>query len=95
MLVIGIKLKEVTKFTLTGNIIYTNSMKCKRVTRAMLASKLYTIITKVDMLIALLSIINIITNKLEIKQLPIVVYINSLSLYKYIIKLDIKQKRNV
>ena len=60
----------------------------------MLASKLYAIIIKVNILIALSSIINIITNKLEIKQLLIIIYIDSFSLYKYIIKLGIiKEKR--
>ena len=60
----------------------------------MLVSELYIIIAGVDILIALSSIINMIINKLEIKQLLIVICINSLSLYKYIIKLSItKEKR--
>jgi len=67
VLIIDTKSKKITKFTLIGNIIYTNSTKCKRITYVMLASELYAIITKADMLIALSSIINIITNKLGIK----------------------------
>jgi len=61
----------------------------------MLALKLYVIIIKINMLITLLSIINIIINKLEIKQLLIVVYTNFLSLYKYIIKFDITKKKRL
>ena len=67
MLIIGIKLEGVAEFTLIGNIIHISSTKCKRVTRVVLALKLYVIIAEIDMLIALLSIINIITNKLGIK----------------------------
>ena len=47
------------------------------------------------MLIALLSIINIITNKFGIKQLPIVVCIDFLLLYKCIIKFDIIKKKRL
>ena len=42
----------------------------------MLALKLYIIIIGINILIALSSIINIIINKFEIKQLLIVVYID-------------------
>jgi len=59
----------------------------------MLASELYAIIAKVNILIALLSIINIIINKFRIKQLPTIVCIDSFLLYKYIIKLDITKKK--
>ena len=59
----------------------------------MLTLKLYAIIIGIDMLIALLSIINMIINKLGIKQLLTIVYIDFLSLYKYIIKLNITKKR--
>jgi len=47
------------------------------------------------MLIALLSIINIIINKLKIKQLLTIVYINSFSLYKCIIKFGIIKKKRL
>ena len=94
MLVIGIELKGIAKFTLIRNIIYISLTKCKRVICVMLTLKLYAIIIGIDMLIALLSIINMIINKLGIKQLLTIVYIDFLSLYKYIIKLNIiKEKR--
>ena len=67
MLIISIKLKGVAEFTLIGNIIYISLTKCKKVTCVMLALKLYVIIIKIDILIALLSIINIIINKFGIK----------------------------
>ena len=92
MLIISIKSKEIAKLTLIKNIIYTSLIKCKKVTYAILALKLYAMVARVDMLITLSSIINKITNKLEIKQLLTIIYTKSLSLYKYIIKLDITKK---
>ena len=67
MLIIGIKLEEIAEFILIGNIIYINLTKCKRVTYVMFALELYVIIIRVDILIMLLSIIDIIINKFEIK----------------------------
>ena len=93
MLVIGIELEGVVEFTLIGNIIYTSLTKCKKVTCAMLALELYVMIVGVDILIALLSIINIITDKFGIKQLLIVICIDFFSFYKCIIKLNIIKKK--
>ena len=61
----------------------------------MLALELYIMITRVDILITLLSIINIITNKFGIKQLLIVIYIDSLLLYKCIVKLNTTKKKRL
>ena len=93
ILVISTKSGDNTEFTLTRNIIYTSLIKCKRVTYTMLTSKLYIIIARVNMLITLSSTINIIINKLGIKQLLIIIYINFLLLYKYIIKLNITKNK--
>ena len=76
MLIISIESGGDAKFTLIKNIIHTNLTKCKKVTYVMLALKLYIIIIGINILIALSSIINIIINKFEIKQLLIVVYID-------------------
>ena len=94
MLVISIESEGIAEFTLTRNIIHISSMKCKKVTCAMLALKLYAIIARINILIALSNIINMITNKLKIRQLLIIICINSFLLYKCIIKLGtIKEKR--
>ena len=77
------------------NIIHTSSTKCKKVIRAILALKLYIIIIGINILIALSSIINIIINKFEIKQLLIVVYIDFFLLYKCIIKLGIIKEKHL
>ena len=93
MLIISTKSKKYIKFTLTRNIIYISLIKCKRVTYTMLALELHAIVKKVDILIALLSTINIIINKLRVKQLLIIICTDFFLLYKYIIKLStIKEK---
>ena len=92
MLIIGTKLEGVAEFILTGNIIYISLTKCKKITYAMLALELYAIVAEIDILITLLSIINMIINKLRIKQLLTIICIDSFSLYKCIIKLDIIKK---
>ena len=95
MLIISIKLEEIAKFILTGNIIHTSSTKCKKVIHIILALKLYAIVIRIDILITLLSIINIIINKFKIKQLLTIIYINSFLLYKCIIKLNITKKKRL
>ncbi len=93
VLIIGTKSKGITEFTLIGNIIHTNLIKCKKVIYAMLTLELYVIIARIDILIMLSSIINIIINKLKIKQLLTVIYIDSFSLYECIVKLGITKKK--
>ena len=66
-----------------ANIVYWSSTKCKRVTRSVLASKLYTISNGFDIAVVV---------KATIKQilkidLLLTIYTNSKSLYNYIIKL--------
>jgi hypothetical protein len=58
-------------------------MKCKRVTRSVLASKLYGIAYSFNMSGLVKSIIN---KALEI-EVPLVIYIDSKSLYKCLVKL--------
>ena len=82
------------QFTLTSNIIYINLIKCKRVTRVVLALELYIIVVSINILISLSITINIVTNKLGISRLSTIIYTDSLSLYKCIIKLNTtKEKR--
>jgi hypothetical protein len=60
----------------------------------MLSPPQYAIIVRVNILISIATIINIVTAKLSLSSLPTIVYIDSLSLYEYIIKLGTtKEKR--
>ena len=69
-------------------------MKCKRVTRAVLASELYSIVAGVDAAISFSTTFALICRQLEIDNFPVVLYIDSFSLYKCLVKLStIKEKR--
>jgi len=65
------------------NIVYWSSIKCKRVTRLVLASKLYAIAYRFDYGAVLKSIIE----KILQVELPLILYTDSKSLYKYLVKL--------
>ncbi|KAF1972351.1 hypothetical protein BU23DRAFT_580957 [Bimuria novae-zelandiae CBS 107.79] len=66
-------------FTIYGNIIHYSLTKCKRVTRSVLASKIYSII---------------ITERLGLPVVPLVICTDSYSLYECLIKLGTtKEKR--
>ncbi|KAK6579970.1 hypothetical protein PZA11_007678 [Diplocarpon coronariae] len=69
-------------------------MKYKRIIRAILAFELYAIVAGINILVSIAIIIDIVIAKLSLPCLPTIIYIDSLSLYKYIIKLGtIKEKR--
>jgi hypothetical protein len=94
IVVIGTESEGNAEFTLSGNIIHSSSTKCKRVTRAVLASELYAMVAGVDMLISLGGTVNMVTDKLGLPRLPTVVCTDSLSLYECIVKLGTtKEKR--
>ena len=81
-------------FQLRGNIVTWSSTKCKRVTRAVLASELYAMASGIDMAIALSTTLRMVTKQLGIPPIPIVVCTDSLSLYECLIKLGTtKEKR--
>ena len=43
MIVLSNEITHDTSFTIRGNIIYWSTLKCKRITRSVLASKIYAI----------------------------------------------------
>jgi hypothetical protein len=94
IIVFGNEKKDNESFELSGNVVYWSSIKCKRVTRSVLASEVYGMANGVDMAIAIESTLNTITKRLEFSSVPIVVYTNSFSLYEYLVKLGTtKEKR--
>ena len=81
-------------FQLTGNIITYSSTKSKRVTRSALASELYSMVQGVDIAYAIGTTLNMITSRLGLLKIPIVVCIDSFSLYECLVKLGTtKEKR--
>ncbi|CAL3969122.1 unnamed protein product [Diplocarpon coronariae] len=94
IIVLAIKEEGELQFTLKGNILYYSSIKYKRVTRAVLAFELYAIVAGINMLVSIAITIDMVIAKLSLPRLPTIIYTDSLSLYKYIVKLGtIKEKR--
>ncbi|KAF1973064.1 hypothetical protein BU23DRAFT_580579 [Bimuria novae-zelandiae CBS 107.79] len=69
-------------FTIYGNIIHYSLTKCKRVTRSVLASKIYGMVNGFDI------------ERLSLPAVPLVIYTDSYSLYECLVKLGTtKEKR--
>ncbi|KAM4063623.1 hypothetical protein HRG_014061 [Hirsutella rhossiliensis] len=65
----------------------TNSTKCKRVTRSVLASEIYGLASGFDLAYVVAGTINQITSRLGLPQIPLVVCTDSYSLYECLVKL--------
>ena len=76
-------------------MISYSSTKCKRVTRIVLASELYSIVTGVDTAISLSTTFARICQQLGITNFPVVVYTDSFSLYECLVKLGTTKKKRL
>jgi hypothetical protein len=86
---------ENESFTVTENIVHQSFSKCKRITRNMLASEVYAIAHKINITIAIGTMITKIANRLGIARISIIICTNFLSFYKCLMKLEtIKKKTN-
>jgi hypothetical protein len=62
--------------------------------RSVLASEIYRMVNRVDMAIAIRTTLKMITGRLELPVIPMIVYTDSYSLYKCLVKLGTtKEKR--
>ncbi|KAI0996915.1 hypothetical protein K3495_g11268 [Podosphaera aphanis] len=85
---------EKDEFKICGNILHWSSIKCRRVTRSVLASELYAMVHGTDIAIAISTTLKMITTKLQIEEIPIVLCTDSFSLYECMVKLGTtKEKR--
>ena len=74
------------------NILYWSLIKCKQVTRSVLASKLYVLAHGFN----IAAIIRLIIQKiLQSEQLPLVLYTDSKSLYNCLVKLGTTQEKRL
>ncbi|RDW58864.1 hypothetical protein BP6252_13340 [Coleophoma cylindrospora] len=81
-------------FEIKGNLIHWSSTKSKRVTRSVLASEIYGMVSGVDMAVVMSSTIRMITEQLKLPTVPIIVCTDSYSLYECLVKLGTtKEKR--
>jgi hypothetical protein len=78
--------KETFKFD--GNIVHWSSVKCKRVTRSVLASELYAMVHGFDIGIAIKTTLDKILCQLAISwPVPLILCIDLRSLYDCLVKL--------
>lgn len=83
-----------SSFELVGNTLHWSSVKCKRVTRAVLASELYAMVLGADMAISVSGTLNMIATQLGVGPIPVVICTDSFSLYECMVKLGTtKEKR--
>jgi hypothetical protein len=81
-------------FTICGNVIYYSSTKRKRVTQSVLALEIYGIVNSFNISIAIVTTLQIITERLRLPAIPLVICTDLYSLYKCLIKLrTTKEKR--
>jgi hypothetical protein len=76
----------------SANILHWSSIKCKRVTRSVLASELYRLAHGFDIGAIIKSTIQRI---LQLEQLPLVLYTDSKSLYDCLVKLGTTQEKRL
>ena len=95
VVVLGNEVLTNGNFNLKGNILHWSSIKCKRVTRAVLASELYGMVAGIDMAISLSTTLRCITEQLGIGAIPTVVCTDSYSLYECMVKLGTTQEKRL
>lgn len=94
VIVLGNEQPSDGRFKLVGNILHWSSTKCKRVTRAILASELYAMVAGLDMAISISTTLNRIMKQLGFNDIPVVICTDSFSLYECMVKLGTtKEKR--
>lgn len=82
-------------FEICGNIIHWSSTKCKRVTRSVLASELYGMMTGFDSGMALSTTLNQIMTCLEMPRIPVVICTDSRSLYDCLVRLGTTDEKRL
>ena len=87
------KIKGTDKFIIKGNLIYYSSTKSKRVTRSILASKIYGMVGGVNIAITINITIKIITRQLGFLYTLIIIYTNLYLLYKCLVKLGTTKEK--
>ena len=87
--------KPDSTFDIRGNVIHWSSTKCKRVTRSVLASETYGMVSGVDIAIAILTTLKMITERLGLPPIPLIVCTDSYSLYECLVKLGTTNEKRL
>jgi hypothetical protein len=83
------------RFIIKGNLIHYSSTKCKRVTRSVLASEIYSMVGGVNMAVAVNTTIKMIMDQLGFSHPTIIVCTDSYSLYKCLVKLSTTKEKHL
>jgi hypothetical protein len=89
------KFKGENEFIIKGNLINISLIKYKHITRSNLVSKIYRLVDSLDLVYVIAATLKIITDQQNLLEIPIVFYIDSKFLYKYIIKLGITKEKHL
>jgi len=93
-IIIANKSTRENDFTIHGNFIYWSLTKSKCITRSVLASEIYGMVSGVNIAIIIRTTLKIIIDQLKLPAIPIIMCTDSYSLYKCLVKLGtIKEKR--
>lgn len=93
-IILGNETEVGSSFDLHGNLIHWSCTKSKRVTRSVLASEIYAMVSGVDMAIVLRTTLNAILEQVGMPSIPLIVCTDSYSLYECLVKLGTtKEKR--
>ncbi|KAF8859196.1 hypothetical protein BDZ45DRAFT_590097, partial [Acephala macrosclerotiorum] len=68
-------------------------IKCKKVIKSVLVFEIYEMISKINIVIIIIFITNIITKQFDLFNIFIIVYMNSYFSYDYLIKLKTTNKK--
>lgn len=82
-------------FVIKGNILHWTSIKCKRVTRSVLASELYGMVSGIDIGIAVKTTLDKILDNLSLPNVPIIACTDSYSLYDCLVRLDTTSEKQL
>lgn len=75
------------KFTIEGNTIYLFSTKCRRVTRNVLASKIYGMVNGFDLRFVIKQTFNIIYKRIDLPKISLILCTDSYLLYQCLVQL--------
>lgn len=88
------KVGDGTQYRMKGNTLHWSSTKCKRVTRSVLASEIYGMVSGFDLGTVISSTLRMITDRLGLPTIPLTICTDSYSLYECLVKLGTtKEKR--
>ncbi|KAF1937171.1 hypothetical protein EJ02DRAFT_63582, partial [Clathrospora elynae] len=82
-------------FKIRGNVVHWSSTKCKRVTQSVLASKTYGMVSGVNIAIAILTTLKMVTERLGLPSIPLIVCTDSYSLYECLVKLGTTNEKRL